>query len=241
MIPINRPQIDALTKIVNSKSIPGKDNPDIYAPYAYSLLNHSDLTRDFSVYEMGHWINYNDRWIHNKNSNNTTGYRRGSILFIDLGATNYRYEPSFTHPCVVLAENRDFIFIVPCSSKKYGYGFPEIIDATPADGFSCNTGIQTKSFRWISKNRVISKLGQVSAPILDKIDNAILQLIPTYNKTIMQKDNEISQLQSDLSIANNSLSTLEAEHDACKQELELLKISLQQADVRIKELEIGNN
>lgn len=57
----------------------------------------------------------------------------------------------------------------------------------------------------------------------------------------MQKDNEISQLQSDLSIANNSLSTLEAEHDACKQELELLKISLQQADVRIKELEIGNN
>ena len=53
---------------------------------------------------MAHWINNTDRWLHNRTYVNTTGYKRGSILMVDLGATNYRFEPSFTHPCVVLAE-----------------------------------------------------------------------------------------------------------------------------------------
>ncbi len=241
MIPINNFQVDALTKIINSKSSSGKDNAIIYAVYASSLTNFNDLTKDFSVYEMAHWINNNDRWIRNRNSKNTIGYNRGTLLFVDLGSTNYRFEPSFTHPCVVLAGNRDSILIVPCSSKKYGKGYPEIIDATPADGFSCNTGIQTKSFRWVSKNRVISILGTVSSIILDQIDNNMLQMIPTYNKLNIQKDNEITQLQTDLSTAYDSLSSKQSAYDNCKQELELLKISLQQAEERINELVSGNN
>lgn len=241
MIPINNFQIDALTKSLNSKSTKGKDNSTLYPSYASSLTNFTDLTKDFSTYEMAHWINNNDRWIHNKTSNNTIGYPRGSILFADLGATNYIYEPSFTHPCIVLAQNRNFILIVPCSTKKYGMGYPEIVDATPADGFSSNTGIQTNSFRWISKNRVISALGTASSNILDSVDHKMLKLIPTYGKTIIQKIADITQLQSDLVTANETISNLQSENTNLKQELELLKISLQQSEQRIKELESGYN
>ncbi len=127
---------------------------------------------------------------------------------MDLGATNFRLEPSFTHPCVVLAGNREFILVVPCSSKKYNTGYPEIIDGTPEDGFSCNTGIQTQSFRWIGKNRVISVLGNVSTEILNKIDDKMLNLIPTYSRVVSQKDNEIKQLKKELEIAQKQIERL---------------------------------
>ena len=87
-------------------------------------------------------------------------------------------------------------FIVPCSSKKYGRGFPEIIDATPADGFSKNTGIQTNSLRWISKNRVISQYGRVSNRVLNELDKKVIELVPRYHKTLTQKDKEIDELKN---------------------------------------------
>lgn len=118
MIPVNRCQVDSITQSPNSKSTKGIENLTLYQIYASLLTNLSDNTKEFSTYEMAHWINHTDRWLHNRTQSNTTGYKRGSILYIDLGATNYRFEPSFTHPCVVLAENKNFILVVPCSSKK---------------------------------------------------------------------------------------------------------------------------
>ncbi len=209
MISINRQQLDSISKQLDSKQTSGKNNSTLYSFYASSLTNLTDLTKDFSTYEMSHWINNNDRWIHNRNMTDTISYKRGSILFIDLGATNFRYEPSFTHPCVVLAQNSKFILIVPCSSKKYGKGFPEIIDATPSDGFSYNTGIQTKSFRWISKTRVLFPMGSTSSRILNLIDKKLLSLIPSYQKEITLKNSKISQLTNELELLKKSLNIAE--------------------------------
>lgn len=218
MIPVNNQQIDALTQSLDSKSTQGKDNLTLYSIYACLITNLFNETGKFTTYEMAHWINNTDRWLHNRTYTNTIGYKRGAILFIDLGATNYRYEPSFTHPCIVLSETKYSILIAPCSSKKYNSGYPEIIDATSLDGFSCNTGIQTKSIRWVSKNRVLSKLGTVSSSILDKIDNQLLNLIPTHQKIIYQKNVEIKQLKEDLSSITESLKSLKTAYDKLKNE-----------------------
>lgn len=209
MIPIDRLQLDSITRHLNSKSTKGSNNITLYTTYACLLTNLFNETNNFSTYEMAHWINNTDRWLHNRTHINTTGYKRGSILFIDLGATNYRFEPSFTHPCIVLAETKHFILIVPCSSKKYNSGFPEIINATPLDGFSCNTGIQATSIRWVSKNRVLSKLGTTSSSILDKIDNQLLNLIPSHQKILLQKDAEINLLKENISTLSESLQSLQ--------------------------------
>ena len=209
MIPINRQQIDGISKQLNSKQTLGYEDMNLYPAYASSVTNLVDTTRNFSTYEMSHWINNTDRWLHNQNTENTIGYKRRTILFADLGASNFRYEPSFTHPCIVLAQNKNFLLIVPCSSKKYGRNFPDIIDATIDDGFSCNTGIQIKHFRWISKNRVISSIGSVSSRILNLIDLEFLKLIPSYKLEIHKKDSLISQLQSQLDIANTRINFLE--------------------------------
>ena len=224
MIALNHNLIETISKSANAKTTQGKENTSLYPLFSNSLTNLTDISREFSTYEMAHWINNTDRWIHNRQYNNTCGYKRGSLLFIDLGSTNYRYEPSFAHPCVVLAETRNFILIVPCSSKKYASGFPEIIDATPSDGFTCNTGIQTNSFRWVSKNRVISKLGVVSSNILDKIDTALLKLIPSYKRAILQKDSEIARLTAELTTLKDALQGAEEKIAALK--LELTKDSI---------------
>lgn len=177
-----------------------------------------DFLKGFSTYEMAHWTNFSDRWISNRNSElNNIGYNRGTILFVDLGASNFGHEPSFTHPAIVLDQNRDSLLIVPCSSKKFGKGFPEIVDATPSDGFSSNTGIQTNSIRWISKNRVISSISSTNSIILNKIDLLLLRSIPSHKKIVLDKENTIHILEQEKK-------RLEVENRNLKKQLEELKI-----------------
>lgn len=183
MFGINRRDLDRKTKIPNSKTIPGKSNDSVFAPFKQIIWNVIDNVGEFSLYEMAHWVNNMDRWLHNRTcQENLKSYKRGSILLVDLGANNFRFEPSFTHPCIVLQNRRNTMYIVPCSTKKYGLGYPEIIDATPADGFQSNTGIQIESARWIHKNRIVSAHGKISSRVLNEIDQYLLNNIPTYKK-----------------------------------------------------------
>ena len=210
MISINRTQVDNLSKQLDSKRTAGKNDAALYPIFAHSLINTNDVLKEFTTYEMAHWTNNTDRWLSNRATANTTGYARGTIIFADLGATNFKYEPSFTHPCVVLDQNRNFILVVPCSSKKYGKGYPEIVDATPADGFSCNTGIQTNGLRWISKNRVISTTGTTSTRILNCVDALILNSVPLHKMQLIEKDKEIETITNEKDALKTEKEDLEA-------------------------------
>ena len=212
MIQINRSIVETLSKQQNSKQTHGLTDPVLYPLFSLTHTNFTDTLRSLSTYEMAHWINYSDRWLRNRiNKSNTIGYKRGTILFVDLGSGNFGHEPSFTHPAIVLAQTKESILIVPCSSKKYGKGFPEIIDATPNEGFATNTGIQTNSFRWISKNRVLSVIGTTSSTILDKIDEELLKTIPSYQKKLLEKDNLINKLEAENKSLSDYIISLEKE------------------------------
>jgi len=104
----------------------------------------------------------------------------------------------------------DSILIAPCSSKKYGKGFPEIVDATSADGFSSNTGIQTYSMRWVSKNRVLSIIGKTSSAILDKVDEKMLKLIPGHYKKLSEKEQQMHALNNHIIALEKEISELKA-------------------------------
>lgn len=203
MIAINKKQVEDLSKQLNSKQTYGKNDTALYPIFSHAQINLFDMLRELSTFEIAHWTNYSDRFCIDRNSKaNTTGYPRGTIVFVDLGAGNFGHEPSFTHPAIVLDQKRESLLIAPCSSKKYQKGYPEIIDATPQDGFLVNTGIQTNSIRWISKNRVISVIGKTTSDILNQIDAHLLKSIPLHKKQLIEKDKIIAQLQSQI----NSLS-----------------------------------
>ena len=226
MISINRTQVDNLSKQLDSKRTAGKDDATLYPIFAHSLVNTNDVLKDFTTYEMAHWTNNIDRWISNRTATNTTGYARGTIIFADLGATNFKYEPSFTHPCIVLDQNRSFILVAPCSSKKYGKGYPEIVDATPADGFSCNTGIQTDGLRWISKNRVVSTIGTTSTRILNCVDTLILKSVPLHKKQLIEKDKEIETMKNERAALETEKEELETTMKNLLAENEVLRKKL---------------
>lgn len=235
MIPINRAIVDTISKQQNSKRTMGKNDSVLYPIYVHSVTNSSDCSRNYSTYEMAHWTNYVDHFCVSKNTDtpNTIGYKRGTIVFVDLGAGNFGHEPSYTHPAVVLQQNKFSILIAPCSSKKYGKGIPCIIDASIADGFSVNTGVQTDSIRWISKERVISKHGSVSNSILDRIDSVLLNAIPTYKRVIHEKNNVISQLESDKLETEKANALLKSEKADLEREIKELTAKIDYLDVSI--------
>jgi len=206
MFTINRSNIEKISKDLDAKKKAGKTNKIVFDTFKLSILNLIENIEDYLVYDMAHWINNVDRWIKNNSSRNTTKYKRGTIAILDLGSQNFRYEPSYSHPCVILVNKEDHILVVPCSSKKFGKGYSDVIDADKTNGFSSNTGVQIESYRWVNKNRVISVVGNVDNLLLNKIDDWILQTIPSHKLEISKLQSEIEELKRKLCEANNSTS-----------------------------------
>lgn len=138
---------------------------------------------------------------------------------VDLGATNFGSEPSYLHPAVIIAENTLFVLIVPASTQKYGKGYGDIIDATPSDGFLHNTGVQSKSYRWVSKSRIESVMGKASSRLLDEIDISILKDIPSHKKDVVKYKSEIKELNNKNSELKNIINELEKEIKNLKSKL----------------------
>lgn len=198
MFKINRTLAEKALADVNSKTDKGSSSNDVFDMFKLTMCNIIEIQSALSKYDMCNWVVYADRWINNRLSLNTRNYGRGAIVYADLGAQNFRYEPSYSHPCIILKEKRDTVLLVPCSSKKYGKGYSDIIDADVSDGFRINTGVQVYAFRWVHKNRIISAAGRASGSLLDKIDLEMLKLIPTYKLEITRLNAQIAALQQEV-------------------------------------------
>lgn len=174
-----------------------------------SFANLIDTVVNLPLYNAAHWAINIDRWHSNLTSSNTTTYKRGDIVFLDLGAQNFSHEPSYTHACIVLANKYDSILIVPCSTKQFGTGRLGVIDATPNDGFIKNTGIQSFNFRWVNKNRVVSKTGKkVSPRVLDQLDSVLLSFAPSVVNSIKQKDVMIESQKEQINTMQSTINEL---------------------------------
>lgn len=196
MFRINRSHLESEAQSSTAKNDALQTNPRVFDAVKLVFLNLIDEITRLPVYNAVHWSCNVDRWIDNLQHDNVTTYQRGEIVFLDLGAQNFKYEPSYTHACIVLANRSKSILIVPCSTKKYHSGYKDIIDATPADGFMRNTGIQSENFRWVNKNRVVSQTGKkVSPVVLDKLDQVLISFAPSGKKEIKRLNAEIESLK----------------------------------------------
>ena len=212
MFPVNIPSLQNEANRAEAKNQSVRTNQTVFSALKLSIVNLVDTVTEIAIYNAVHWIGNIDRWLRNQSSANTTTYKRGDIVFLDLGAQNFKHEPSYTHACIVLANRFDSILIVPCSTKQYGTGHQGIIDATPRDGFVKNTGIQTENFRWVSKNRVVSNTGnKVSSDVLNKLDAVLLSFSPATKNLIAQKDAKIKNQQEEIESLKNQLESANAE------------------------------
>lgn len=220
MFPIDKSRLEIQSRQPDAKTQLLTTNRTVFDNVKLALVNLAETITGLHIYDGAHWASNIDRWQKNLASDNRTSYTRGTIVFLDLGSQNFKYEPSYTHACIILAERRNSILVVPCSTKKYKSGYPEIIDATAADGFNRDTGIQSESFRWVSKNRVVSSTKKkVSAAILDQLDNVLLSFAPSIKL-------KIKKLEGDVQAASAAKDTLEQENDDLKRKIKVLEQQL---------------
>lgn len=209
MFRINRTRIEGETRSADAKRQRLHDNSTVLDAVKLLFVNIIDEIMKLPVYNAAHWVCNMDRWIDNLQSDNKTTYQRGEIVFLDLGAQNFKYEPSYTHACIVLANRSKSILIVPCSTKKFRSGYRDIIDATPANGFMRNTGIQSESFRWVNKNRVVSRTGKrVSSDILDRLDHVLVSFAPSHSREISRLNGEIQRLNQKIADLEEIVKTI---------------------------------
>ena len=227
MFPIDKGRLETQSRQPNAKAQPLTANSTVFDYVKLALVNLAETITGLHIYDGAHWASNIDRWQKNLTSDNRTTYKRGTIVFLDLGSQNFKYEPSYTHACIILAERRNSILVVPCSTKKYQSGYPEIIDATTADGFSRDTGIQSESFRWVSKNRVVSSTGKkVSASILDQLDNVLLSFAPSIKL-------KITKLEADVQTLTTDKESLEEENEDLKRKIKVLEQQLDSSSASV--------
>ena len=220
MFPIDKGRLDNQSRLPNAKTQPLTTNSTVFDYVKLALVNLAETVTGLHIYDGAHWASNIDRWQSNLNSDNRTTYKRGTIVFLDLGSQNFKYEPSYTHACIIIAERRNSILVVPCSTKKFGSGYPDIIDATTADGFNRDTGIQSESFRWVSKNRVVSSTGKkVSATILNQLDEVLLSFAPSVRL-------KIKKLEADAKCLSEDKAALEEENEDLKEKIKALEQKL---------------
>ena len=206
MFRINRTRIENEARGTTAKTEVLRSNSTVLDGVKLLFVNLIDEVMKLPVYNAAHWVCNVDRWIDNLHSDNRTTYRRGEIVFLDLGAQNFKYEPSYTHACVILANRNKSILIVPCSTKKFRSGYRDIIDATPANGFMRNTGIQAECFRWVNKTRVVSRTGKMVTPdILDRLDDVLASFAPSHMREIRRLNSEIERLNQKIAVLEKNI------------------------------------
>ena len=193
---INKKEVETIYKTEeSSKLVPGRKQKKLIDICQKSLNHYVDYLSTLDIYEMGQITNGIDHFLDDKKrSISIRDYQRGDIVLLDFGFANFGYEFSYPHPAVVLAETTYFIMIAPCSTKKYGKSYDDVIDAEESDGFTTKTGVIVDGLRWCSKTRVIAPLGETNKRVLDKIEDYLLSKITLFHQILSDNDRQIYAL-----------------------------------------------
>lgn len=113
-------------------------------------LNTADIKRTVPL------ILWNEFWLERSQfPENHTRYKRGRVVYADLGAFNIGSETSFRHPCLILYEGRNWALIVPMTSKKYGDPIALHYDLPTHYRFDSPTTLQLDAIKVIDKRRIL--------------------------------------------------------------------------------------
>ena len=229
LFPINRRDIKLQTKQPTAKSDPANSNSTVYDQWKLETWNIIDRVQQESVYTLGHWVIFHDRWLSNLSSGKVTKtYKYGDIIMADLGATNFGSELQYEHPCIVLVNDFTSMFVIPCTSvKPHKQKYSNEMDGLFADGFKKPTRIRLHDTRWIDKKRVTDHVGAVTNPaLMQAIDDYIIGQFPAYRDKIHEMAlimNELFDQKALVTVTAQKLALAESELIEQKASLEKLK------------------
>lgn len=193
MLVIDRCVVSAEVKKAGSKQERGLSNPVLKENYIKMLRNFNEYAGTLSSYELGNLINNFTMFFMERNREvkpDRYDYKIGTICMADMGPMNNGFELCYPHPCVIVAETKDFALIAPCSSSKAGKAHRDILDCSVRDGFLENTGIIMDNCRWIAKNRILYRVGMTTNSFINKLRKKMIRYISMDVKNFMGGGNE---------------------------------------------------
>ena len=204
------------------------------------------LTRT-TAYNLANWVWSWNNYVTLKGQHGFAPYQPRDIIDVDLGGTSYGDEFILRHPCVVICECKNKVFVVPCSSSpkqgrdKSGNLYPEsvIIQGGAGLEFSKPTVALPYQSRFIDKTRILNKTGILNQAKFDEIRNilfthmfadkqSLINDAENLKRDLESKSKEAEDLQRDLENANSTKSDLE-------QQLQKMTMKYEDIDRQIRD------
>ena len=174
------------------------------------LINKFEKSKS---YQTGLFIKSMEDWLDRHNNDhqpldkNIVTISVGDIFMLDWNLS-YSPELSYEHPCVVINEIDDFLFVLPVSGqkqyieigyhpvdKKDGNRNYRIVDVS--DGFNKRCVIHINQAKIISKTRILYRMGTLQinedgrCPLLEEIKNEMLnKYFPNEYNKLFEENNE---------------------------------------------------
>ena len=196
---------------------PGIQVPQLISEGRKVLLNFYHFVKTLKVIELSSLLLSINGWQNSKGQASRKSFNTRDIVEVDLGL-GHGYEMSYRHPCIVLHDSKDgFCFVVPCSTGKYGKNNKHILDGETSDGFARPTGVLLDATRAVSKVRITGKVGEITVPFLEKLNNKLLQLyfsrhyhrLGTTKNDLTRQIKENEELTKKIQILENEINTLQ--------------------------------
>lgn len=199
--------LNKVTTIKNSKHEgkkkykQAKTNADLMIELNNAWNDKSSAVGDLNIFTACSWIESNDLWIKDKKRQVriTNSYPRRKLVTVQLGAAHFGSEAAFSHPAVVLYEEKDWAMIAPITSKKYNKGLEILIDIPKGScsGLTEDSTIQVDHIRAISKNRITGTLpGKLPNDFMDQINLVITKkYAPALYKDYFKLQDENEELR----------------------------------------------
>lgn len=191
------------------------ENKSLLSQFLLLQNNLFKFIKTFSCYEFCLWLKYKDLYINKKRLHYSLTYKKGDLVYVELGA-NIGNELSYIHPCIILEDKFQSLFVVPCSSskvskaynKKTGKLHDEYLIGETTDGFPKRTALIFNNVRWISKTRVVRTIGSIEKSFLNSVfeksfsysnpqKHYILNRYEDINKINLQKIKDLEKIIED--------------------------------------------
>lgn len=208
MIKLDINFINTILSNKSNKDVKCYKDPNLFTQLHLSISNlFTFYSTKCSKYEVAQIINSNNIYLKTKGNtvNSSIKYKPGQVVIADLGL-NFN-NLSYKHPCIILKDIKDKVFIVPCSSRdtpincktnKLESGY---LIGTKDDGFQHNTTIILKEASCIDKSQIIhsikvnKKFKRINPKFLKKInDNLFSILFESYNYKLNKIEHNYNKL-----------------------------------------------
>lgn len=155
----------------------------IIAKSFFALFNKMiNKFSSMTEYETGLFIQSFDKWLDRKDiinhTENDVKIEVGDICMIDWNI-NYNPELSYVHPCLIVEDINNMIFVAPVSGQQDKIDIAYHPEDNPngdknyrkvkvCDGFLKESVLFISEMKVISKSRVINKIGSLTCNLLDE-------------------------------------------------------------------------